>query len=220
VGAGGTVAAPHSRAGGLSAARDRLALACVAGWTLGAAATPWLGLWGGIAATALALGTACAFLAREDLAPLIAPRPALVGLGLLAGLVMLLATYSAYPVMSRWTVVKAGVPPLYSAVRSLPPAVLVVVLPLVIVAEELVWRGVVYDALRRRLPAVAAVAAAAVLYAAAHAPARSWLLTSVALACGAFWTALRAGSRSLVPCTLAHLIWDVLVMALKPLEGP
>jgi membrane protease YdiL (CAAX protease family) len=58
-----------------------------------------------------------------------------------------------------------------------------------------------------------------VLYAAAHAPARSWLLTAVALACGAFWTALRAGSRSLVPCTLAHLIWDVLVMALKPLEG-
>ncbi len=203
-----------------SARFDRLALACLVLWPLGAALTPWVGLWGGVGTTALALGVACAFLARDGLEALLRPTPRLAALGVGSGLVMLIATYVTYPLLSRsWTLLSAGVPPLYAALRSVRPRWLVMALPFVVVAEELAWRGVVFDALRRRLPPLPAVVAGAVLYAAAHAPARSLVLTLVALACGAFWTALRAGTRSLVPCTLAHLIWDLLVMVLRPLEG-
>jgi membrane protease YdiL (CAAX protease family) len=204
----------------LIARLDRLALACLVLWPLGAALTHWVGLWGGIATTALALGILCLLLARDELAPLLRPTARLMALGVIAGLVMLLATYATYPLLSRsWTLLGAGVPPLYAAFRSPRPAWLVLALPLVVVAEELAWRGVVFEALRRRLPTLPAVIAGAVLYAAAHAPAASLVLTGVALACGAFWSALRARTRSLVPCTVAHLIWDLMVMVLKPLDG-
>jgi CAAX protease family protein len=199
---------------------DRLALGCLVLWPLGAALTPWVGLWGGIATTALALGVLCLLLARDALAPLLRPTPRLLALGVIAGLVMLLVTYAAYPPLSRsWTLLGAGVPPLYAAFRSPRPAWLFLALPLVVVAEELAWRGVVFEALRRRLPPLPAVIACAVLYAGAHAPAGSLVLTGVALACGVFWSALRASTRSLVPCTLAHLIWDLTVMMLRPLDG-
>jgi len=200
---------------------DRLALASGLLWTVGAALTPWVGIWTGIAGVGLGLGLVCLLRAPALLAPLFRPTPRGLGLGLLAAGVMVAGTYGVYPLLAaRFTLFGAGVPPLYAAFREGRPSWVVLLLPLVIVAEEVVWRGIVYDALRRRLGPVAAVAAAGAAYALAHAPARSLVLTLVALGCGLFWSALREATGSLVPSTLSHLVWDLLVMLWWPLAGP
>jgi CAAX protease family protein len=90
-------------------------------------------------------------------------------------------------------------------------------LPFIILSEELVWRGVVLEALGRRLSPNATVLLGAVAYAAAHAPAGSWLLTAIALVCGVFWSFLRVRTQSLLPSLLSHLLWDASVMILWPL---
>lgn len=199
---------------------DRLALACAVLWTCGAALTPWVGIWAGIGGTGLGLGLAAAWTAR----PLLAPLFRITGRGVLAGVfaaaAMAIVTYGLYPlVASSWTPFGSGVPPLYASFRDARPPGMVLLLPLIILAEEVVWRGIVYDALHRRLPPWAAVAAGGTLYALAHAPARSLVLTLVALCCGLFWTALREATQSLVPPTLSHLVWDLLVMVWWPLSG-
>lgn len=200
---------------------DRLALACVVLWATGAALTPWLGIWGGLAGTGLGLGVACVLRARTRLAPLFRLTPSGLALGLLAGAVMVGSTYGLYPwVASSWTLFGSGVPPLYAAFGQARTAWVPLLLPLVVLAEEVVWRGIVYDALRRRTGAVGAVAAAGAAYALAHAPVRSLVLTLVALACGLFWSALREATGSLVPSTVSHLVWDLLVMLWWPLAGP
>jgi len=200
---------------------DGLAVACVALWALGAAAAPEVGVWAGIAGTALVLGLACTLAAGSFLKPLFRLGPRVLALGLSAGVVMIGATYGLYPlVASRFPSFAAGVPGLYEAFRAHRPSWAVFLLPLVIVAEEVVWRGIVYDALRRRLAPAGAVAACAVAYALAHAPARSLELTLVALVCGTFWSLLREWTRSLVPSTVSHLMWDLMVMLWWPLAGP
>jgi membrane protease YdiL (CAAX protease family) len=199
---------------------DRLALGCGLLWMAGAALTPWVGLWAGIGGTGLCLGVACAWKAHPLLAPLfrITPRGLLAGLA--AAAVMVAATYGLFPVVaSSWPLFGAGVPPLYAAFREGRPPGLLYLLPLIILAEEVVWRGIVYDALRRRMRPGGAVAVCGAAYALAHAPAGSLVLALVALGCGLFWAALRETTGSLVPATLSHLVWDLLVMVCRPLSG-
>jgi len=48
----------------------------------------------------------------------------------------------------------------------------------------------------------------------------SWLLVLLAVGCGAVWTAMRIGTRSLWAPWLCHLGWDLLVFIVHPLETP
>ena len=92
-----------------------------------------------------------------------------------------------------------------------------IVIGLVILGEETVWRGVVQGALRRRFGVIVTVATAAIAYGVGHIPAGSVLLPLVALACGLYWSALTAWTGSLVPALIAHLLWDLTVLAWAPL---
>jgi membrane protease YdiL (CAAX protease family) len=198
---------------------DRLAIACVLLWSLGAGLTPIVGLWFGMGAIAIGLGIASLVLARDLLFPLLQPRPAHVLIGLAAGFLMLGVTYGLYPPLSRAsTPLAAGVTSLYAILAATEPRWITdLMLPFIIVAEELVWRGVVFEALRRRFPLLPAILLSTALYAAGHAPVGSPLLVALCLLCGVFWTALRAWTGGLLACLLCHMIWDVLVFALRPL---
>jgi hypothetical protein len=48
-------------------------------------------------------------------------------------------------------------------------------------------------------------------------PVGSPLLLLVALLCGLHWGALKAGTGSLVPVLVCHLLWDLVVFILLPL---
>ena len=101
----------------------------------------------------------------------------------------------------------------------MPPAIASLALLPVITGEELVWRGLVQTELVRRLGRWTGVVLAALAYALAHAPLGSPLLVAAALLCGMVWGTLRAATASLVPSLLAHLVWDILVFLVLPLDG-
>jgi len=190
--------------------------AALAVWTLGAALTPWLGVWGGVGGAALLVGAGFALAYPKAVGPLCRLRRELVVQGFVAGVVMISATYLLFPVACK------VVPSLQPRTRELyhlfnsGPAALRFLLPLVIVGEEVVWRGIVQGVIARRVGVVGSAVATAVIYALAHAPVNV-LLVLVALCCGLYWGLLRARTGSLVPSLLAHLMWDLMVMVWLPL---
>lgn len=94
------------------------------------------------------------------------------------------------------------------------------ILVTVVTAEELIFREVALTRLVDRMPPLRAGAAAVLLYAIPQMIGGSWLLVLLAVGCGAVWTAMRIGTRSLWAPWLCHLGWDLLVFIVHPLETP
>jgi membrane protease YdiL (CAAX protease family) len=186
---------------------------------VGAGLVPTLGIWAGIGAAAIGLGIAALWFAGSALRPLLRPTAWHLLWGVAAGLLMLAVTYSVFPWLSAaFPAVRPQTEALYALLRVGQPLwVTRILLPVIIFSEELVWRGVVFAALRRRAAVVPAVLLSALLYALGHAPVGSLLLAVVALACGLFWSGLRAGSGSLLPALISHLMWDLCVFVVRPL---
>ncbi len=189
------------------------ALACVVVWLAAAAAAGTLGIWPAMGGAAIALGVAVWVGDRDEATRLLAPSVRLVGVGVAAGAVMVGATYVVYPWVARVApFVGADVAVLYAAFRAPSRVVAALALGPIVVGEELVWRGAVQGAVGKRFGAAAGVVIAAVVYGVAHAGIGSPVLCGVAVVCGGAWGALRAGSGSLVPGVVAHLVWDGVVL--------
>jgi membrane protease YdiL (CAAX protease family) len=188
-------------------------------WCVGAGLTHAVGVWAGVGGAAIGLGVAAVLLARPLLVTLLRPTAPLLATGVIVAVVMVAATYGLYPLLRGQSAGFArAVGGLYTIFRAAGPRwALGTVLPLMIVAEELVWRGVVQEALSRRLSPAAAVLLTSAAYAAGHAPVGRPMLVALALACGLYWSLLRAWTGSLVPGLLSHLIWDFLVFIFRPL---
>jgi membrane protease YdiL (CAAX protease family) len=87
---------------------------------------------------------------------------------------------------------------------------------ILVLAEELLWRGALLEALERRTSRGAAVAASVTTYALAQLGTGSWIVFALALVCGSVWTLERLLTRSLLSSTLSHLIWTETVILLYP----
>lgn len=188
-------------------------------WSAGAGLSHVIGIWAGVGGAAILLVVAALCLAGPILTPLLRPSPLLLAEGALAAGVMIAATYGLFPILRNDSAAFAhAVGGLYAIFGAAQPRwALGTVLPLMIVAEELVWRGVVQEALSRRLSPVPALLLTSAVYALAHAPVGPPLLVALALACGLYWSLLRAWTGSLLPGLLSHLVWDFLVFILRPL---
>jgi membrane protease YdiL (CAAX protease family) len=139
-----------------------------------------------------------------------------VGLGLVLGTTMTLATYPMFHLAVR------VVPALRPAVRALyraadgPSLHAISWVAVLVLAEELLFRGALLDALERRTqPAVAAVLSVTA-YALAQLGSGSLIVFLLALSCGAIWTRARRYSGSLVVSTISHLIWTECLILLFP----
>jgi CAAX protease family protein len=198
---------------------DWLALSCFLIWSAGAGLTHVIGIWTAIGGAAVGLGIATLILARPVIAPLLRPSRPLLVWGVVATFVMVAATYGLYPLARQLSPdLGRAAGGLYAVFRAAGPLwIRWLLLPFIIVAEELIWRGAVQEALGRRVSPAAAVVLSAVAYAVAHAPVGSLLLVALALVCGLFWSTLRVMTRSLIPGLISHLIWDLLVFLLRPL---
>lgn len=197
---------------------EALALGAAVLWAAGAALARRGGLWRGLAPGALAAG-ALALGGGRGVRRLLRPRSARVLLGVVGGAAMVAATEALYPVVARAapaTVAEAE--QLYAAFGALPRARAAALLAPIILAEELVWRGLVQGALARRHGAPRGAALAALAYAAAHTPVGSPLLAAVALGCGAVWSALGALGGDLGAPLAAHAVWDASVLLARPLS--
>ena len=156
---------------------------------------------------------------------LLCPRAVDVVLGAGFGIVLVLATQVGFTLMSpHLPGLGADVAVLYGVAAVTPARLAVVVV--IAVAEELLWRGVLLDALQQRTgPAwrvagvdVAAVVGAAVVYGAAQAGPRSVWLVLAGVGLGTVWGLMRVRSRGLWMPIAAHLVWTLTILGAWPLQ--
>jgi membrane protease YdiL (CAAX protease family) len=193
---------------------DVAAIAIVAGWLLGAALARTVGLWIGLGLPAILLATATVIRCGRDLDGWHVSGRGLA-LGGVVGVVMTIATLALFePVTALVPALRTDTAGLYAALGHPRPMTALVLLPLIVICEEIVWRGAVFQALSSRLAWAAAAMTGSLLYAAVHAPIGSPVLLLTCLAAGLCWNALRAWTTSLPAVILAHLIWDASVLIL------
>jgi membrane protease YdiL (CAAX protease family) len=137
--------------------------------------------------------------------------PARVAWGLAAGLAQVGATKL---LLALGPALAAKSAPLYAWQAGHSTAYLLATLPIIVLAEELVWRGVVTRSVKGRRDA--RVLAGALLFAAAHVASGHALLLAAAVACGAFWGALAEYFDDLTPPFVAHLLWDAALLFVWP----
>lgn len=170
---------------------------------------------------AFAVGlVACAFaIDGAELRARLRPRPGSVLVGIAGGLVMAGVTHALYALASG--LLPELIEPvslLYAQIRAAPAASIAVPLVgIIIFAEEVVWRGVVLDAAGG---GARGVTFSVLGYTLSQAGAPTPLLGLVALCCGLAWSLERLWRRDLVAPLLTHLLWDLLILSLLPLERP
>lgn len=143
-----------------------------------------------------------------------------VGAGLAVGVLMAVAVWTVYPISVQLVpAISSEVPKLYALLREPPgPVWAFPVLVLVVTAEEWVWRGLAIDVFSKWVGPARAVVLAALIYVLPQIAFRSPLLVIVALLCGLIWGALRVWTRGLAAPLIAHVLWDLLVFVLFPVE--
>jgi len=142
-------------------------------------------------------------------------RAAWIGLGV--GVAMTLTTYALF----HMAVVL--VPPLDAEVEGLYALTRVERLPLalactllIIVAEELLWRGLMLDELERLMPRAAAQTLSVLSYGLAQLGSGSLVVFALAVVCGSIWMLERRFAGSLLAPLLSHLIWTPIVILVWP----
>jgi uncharacterized protein len=205
---------------GAAETRAWLAWWCIAMWVVATATSGPLGVWLALGGVSIGLGGSLALLDRVNAKRLLRPNLSLVLVGLFLGGLMSAATYLLYPQLTRLApFIADDTALLYSVFRGPSPTLALFTLIPVIIGEELVWRGVVQSVFSRRVGLIVGVLLSALVYSLVLAPLGSLVLVLVAFACGLVWGALRAMTQSLIPPLVAHLLWDLLVLLLMPLDA-
>lgn len=192
-------------AGGVTGGR---AVALVLAWALASFLARAFGIWPAMGSAAVLLG---ALSVRWGGRGVMGAGRHLhrVPLGLLVGLAMAAVTGLLYgPVTGSSPTLSADVSRLYEAFRG--PGIIgaLVLMPVILACEEVVWRGAVHEAIARRTSPLLASAAGTALYTAAHVPYGSPALILAALGAGCCWSLLRAYSDSLPAVVAAHAAWS------------
>jgi membrane protease YdiL (CAAX protease family) len=195
----------------------------LAAWLLGFAWVARTGSWMPLAVAQVAVA-ARLVVADPVTRRLFIPRSVPIAIGFSGALISVVGTYALFGPLSQ------AVPVLATATRDLygvlhaegyrPWSLLTVVL-IVVAAEEIVWRGRLFDqgGEERSRPLTWQVAQSllyAAVYGFAHATSGSALLTFVAFALGAAWALMRITTGSLWPPFIAHALWDVAVLIVWP----
>ncbi len=202
----------------LSPARqDLTALAVAILWGWGAWESHVYGIWGALGVSALVLSAVV--LALEGRAVVGNGRHARMSpLGVAAGLVMAGGTVALFaPVTTAFPALFGDVARLYEAFGDPGSIATMVLLPVIVIGEEIVWRGAVQGALARRMRWLPAAIAGALVYALAHTPVGSPALVLACLGAGFCWSALRGLTDSLPATIVAHLVWDFVVLVVHQL---
>jgi len=151
---------------------------------------------------------------------LLRPRPSDLLWGIGSGLLLGGLTHLAAALLFRWfPPIEASVRALYvqASVDNRADLLLLGLVGVVVIAEELIWRGAVYRRLAQRYPGWRAIALASLGYTCSTLGLLNPMLALAALMMGLAWTLLAARSGRLVAPLLSHLTWDLIVLVLYPL---
>jgi hypothetical protein len=173
-------------------------------------------VWHRMALQALVLLPIALFGVALDWRALFRPSWRFVAQGLAAAVGLYLAGYLVSGRLNALPLFAGQAGRLYAWTTSIAPALVVVLLPLIVLGEEVVWRNALTLPLAARLGPWPGVLAAAAAFAAAHLPMGVPLLVIAAFAAGVFWSALVVKTASAVPSLVSHLLWDVAVLFWLP----
>lgn len=144
-----------------------------------------------------------------------------VGVGLLAGALLYLATVAFMAVAGRWPPLAGHTARLYDQRAGLPPEMALAIAVLVVVpGEELLWRGLLQGLLAGPLGPVGAAAAAWVAYVLANAMSGSVPILLGAVVGGAAWAALALWSGGVAAPMACHAVWTTLMIVRPPVPEP
>jgi membrane protease YdiL (CAAX protease family) len=177
---------------------------------------PW---WSNAGAGVLTIAM-CLVALRRRLGELLQVRLLALLIAAGTGVALVVLTHGVYAVaVDLIPALEPRVAELYADIeRSAPRQMVVVALILVIVvAEELLFRGVALALARRRFGVVAAGAMATGAYAVPQLIAGAWILLLTALVMGAVFTTLRLVAKGLVVPTATHAVWSACIFSLFPL---
>lgn len=144
-------------------------------------------------------------------------RPTTLGVATGAGMgvLMVALTYPAFALATELVpALRPMVDDLYRATQRPDPLVIMPSVLIIVVAEELLWRGALLRLWRGR-PWVGA-ALSVLTYTLAQACTGSVVVALLALACGTIWTVQRRLTGSLLSPLVAHLIWTPTVLVFCP----
>jgi len=166
---------------------------------------------------AVAVCALCFGLRRSELLSSFRASAPGVLLGIAVGVGMTVLTYPAFQLAVKIVPsLDAQVQDLYHGARSttLPKALAWV--SAIVLAEEVLFRGVLPKALCQLTQRRYAYALAVVAYTVAQLGSGSFIVALLALACGTIWTILRVRTQSLLPALIAHAIWTPTTILLYP----
>lgn len=198
--------------------RGVLAL-CVGAFCIAMGLREEINIWVG---TGLAASVSIALLwvgVRPRIMPSFGPTTlASVSIGVFVGVAMSFATWWLYPLsLELIPSIEREVATLYTLLRQPPgPIQALPLLFFVVVAEELVWRGLAIDVFSKALGPRRAVVGSAIMYVLPQLAFRSPLLMVIALGCGAVWGVLRVRSDGIAAPLAAHFVWNLLVFVMYP----
>jgi uncharacterized protein len=202
--------------------RKRQRIAAAAGfalWLIGAAAAVHVGFWVALGTTTVVLGVASLTIDRSLGRQLRRGRPRDAVMGLALGAAMAAIAWALYPLaVGALPWIARDTNGLYRSFAALTLAQAATALPLIVLGEELFWRGLFHDGLLGRLHPGAAVFLAAAAHALANLPTGSPVLMTTAFACGLCWSALRVATGGLLAPLVAHLGWNALVLFVFPIS--
>lgn len=148
---------------------------------------------------------------------LLRPRWLGAAVGLTTGVAMSAATYPCYWLARTWFPFLEGeVGALYRGAQlGFSPAD-VAWLWVVVFTEEVLWRGRCYRAFGKHFSPGWAGTMSVLVYAAAQLGAGSWIVSLLALTCGAVWMVLRARTGGLLAPLVSHLVFTTTVIIVYP----
>jgi NADH dehydrogenase len=202
---------PEREVGGPAALALALLGALLLSWAMGRH-DPWTGM--GVA-TGVPLGAAALL---PPVARRLAPSLFRLGAGLLAAAVLYGGTrlvLAALP--SVWPGWSGQARLLFAWQEGHGAPFLLGTLPLIVLGEEVLWRGVVARFMIERAGRAWGIVLAAAVYTAAHLASFNPLLLAAAFLCGLFWGWLYAATDSLVPPLVCHVAWDAALLFVTPL---
>lgn len=89
---------------------------------------------------------------------------------------------------------------------------------IIVPGEEIFWRGYIQDSISKWKNGPAGVMIAACLYAFAHLWSGNLMLVAAAFTAGIAWGALFEWKRSLLLITISHLVFDIWLLVILPLN--
>jgi membrane protease YdiL (CAAX protease family) len=147
----------------------------------------------------------------------VGPSGRAAGVGAAAGVAMVGLTYPAFTALvGVFPKLDTATAALYATSRIMNPALEIPALVLIVAAEEVLWRGLLFTTLEERWGSVTAVGVGTTIYSLAQSGSGSVLLAGVAFGCGLVWGLLRWRTQSVWASFLCHLLWTATVVVARP----